>query len=163
MLSLASGCTGATRAEKLAAVVGEQRLEDREVEAALEVHGVGDGAGREQLQRDRDVTEGQVEVDQGDALGALLAQGQGEVDRDRGLADATLGGEDGDLPAAGAAGDGDAAVERLPDLLGPRDRGAQAGEVALVDDLAHAGAQGLGQHAGVDPATDQDDADRRDG
>ena len=40
----------------------------REVEAALEVHRVGDRARREQLQGDRDVAEGQVEVDQADPV-----------------------------------------------------------------------------------------------
>ena len=44
--------------------------------------------------------------------------------------------------------------------MGALDRRAEPGQVALVDDLAHAGAQRLGEHAGVDAAADQDDADR---
>ena len=49
-------------------VAGEQRLEDVEVQAALQVYGVGDRAGREELEGDRDVAEGQVEVDDADLL-----------------------------------------------------------------------------------------------
>ena len=58
-----------------------------------------DGVAREQLQRDRDVAEGEVEVDQADLAGALVGQREREVDRHRRLADPTLGGEDGHDPA----------------------------------------------------------------
>ena len=49
---------------------------DLEVEAALEVDRVRDRVRREQLQGDRDVAEGQVEVDEADPPGAALGQGQ---------------------------------------------------------------------------------------
>ena len=95
---------------------------------------------------------------------ALGGQGDREVGRDGGLADAALGGEDGDqlaggrvVQAAARAGDGP------EDLVGALDGLAETGEVALLDDLAHARPQRLGQHGGVDAAAHEDHADRRPG
>ena len=50
-----------------APVAGQQRLEDREVEVLLGGRSLGDGVLRDQLHGDRDVAEGQVEVDHADA------------------------------------------------------------------------------------------------
>ena len=58
-----------------------------------------DGVAREELQRDRDVAEGEVEVDQAHLAGAPVGERERQVDRDGGLADAALGREDGDDPA----------------------------------------------------------------
>jgi hypothetical protein len=51
-------------------------------------------------------------------------------------------------------------VQRLPDLSRSADGLTEAGEVAFLDDLTHSRTQCLGEHAGVDPATDQDHAGR---
>ena len=53
------------------------------------------------------------------------------------------------------------AGQRAVDLAGPLDGLAEPGEVALLDDLAHAGPQRLGEHAGVDAAAQQDHAGGR--
>ncbi len=149
---------------ELVVVVGQQWLHDVEVQPALKVYGVRDRARREDLQRDRHVPEGQVEVDHADLLRAALGQRQGEVHRQRGLADTALGGEDGDQPPAVRLRPScRAAAERLPHLACPAHRRAEAGQVALLHDLPHAAAQRLCQHPGVDTTTDQDDADRRTG
>ncbi len=92
-------------------VAGEQAIEHLDVDVVLRADRLLDGVRREELHRDRDVAEGQVEVDQADLAGALLGQGEGQVDRDRGLADATLGREDrdhlADVHRAGGTTQGD--------------------------------------------------------
>ena len=164
MVSFASGCTGATSALTLSLYVVSSGSQHLEVEAALQVHHVGHRAGREQLEGDGDVAEGQVEVDQADPAGAAAGQGEREVHRQGRLADPALGGEHRDQGAAVTAGRGRRSTgQRGPDLVSAVDGGAEAGEVTLVDDLAHAGAQGLREHDGVHAPPDQDDADRRPG
>ena len=58
--------------------------------ATLHEDGVRDGPSREELQRDRDVTEGQVQVDQADARAGPGGERHREVGGDRGLADPAL-------------------------------------------------------------------------
>ena len=142
----------------------EQAGEPGLVERAGERDRVGDGVGREELQGDRDVAEGQVEVDQADLLATVLGQRHGEVRRDRRLPAAALGREDRDDPSAGRVVVALVAALELmadlaPDLVGPSHGVGQRGELAVGDDLAHAGAQGLGEHGGVQPAADQDHAE----
>ena len=98
---------------------------------------------------------------QTDALAAVGERGR-EVGRERGLADPALGGEHGDQRAArldGCARRCSAVVSASCRAYARATASLSAVEVALLDDLAHAGAQGLGEHGGVDAATDQDDAD----
>ena len=52
----------------------QQRLEAGGVQAVGQRDGVGDGVRREELQRDRDVAEGQVEVDQADLAATAVGQ-----------------------------------------------------------------------------------------
>ena len=118
-------------------VPGHQRLQQRGVDGVLGADGVLDGVAREQLERDRHVAEGEVEVDQADLAGALVGQREGEVDRHRGLADPTLGGEDGHDPAGvdRTAGTAQGDVE----LVGALQRGGDRGRVAGGYDVADAG------------------------
>ena len=118
-------------------VPGQQPVEHRQVEGVLGADGLLDRVGREQLHGDRDVAEGEVEVDQAHLAGAALGQREGEVDRHRGLADAALGGEDGD-DAAEVHGAGRAA-QGLEQLVGLADRGADGVEVVGLHDVAGAG------------------------
>ena len=67
-------------------------------------HRVGDGVGGEQLQRDGDVAEGEVEVDEADLAAAAVGQRGREVGGERGLAAAALGREDRDQLAAWCRG-----------------------------------------------------------
>ena len=90
-------------------VRGEQGLQRGEVEVVAERDGVGDGVRREQLQRDGDVAERQVEVDEADLATAAVGQRGGQVGGQRRLAAAALGREDRDDPPSRPA------VARPPD------------------------------------------------
>jgi hypothetical protein len=133
----------------------EQRLQAGEVQVLLpERHGVGDGVGREQLQGDRHVPEGEVEVDDDDAAAPLVRQRGRQVGGDRRLAAPPLGGEDGDHAARGHLGrrvGGRRAVgERVADLVAATDGIEQTGPVVGRDHLTDPCPQCLGEHAGVD-------------
>ena len=135
-------------------VAGQQRVEQRHVDVALRADRVLDRVGREQLQGDRDVTEGQVEVDQAHLAVALVGERQGEVDRDRGLADAALRREHRDDRAVVLGRT--RATQRHRELVGPGDGTGDAVEVVESDDLPGAGLHGAGQRLGVEGFADQD-------
>ena len=136
------------------------------VERAGQRDGVGDRVRGEELQRDRDVAEREVEVDQADLASPAVGEGDGEVGRERGLAAAALGREDRHDPAARAFL---LAVDRSLDLLTdlsadvvrPADRVGQRGQLAIGDDLPDAGSERLGEHARVEAPADHDHAERR--
>ena len=114
--------------------------------------GVEHGVLRRQAEHHRDVAELEVAVDQHDRLGRPLRHRGGDVDRDAGLADATLGREDDDQ-APGLAGHGwpapargwSGAGEQLTDAV---DRLVEARLAADHDRVTGAGAQRLLEHVG---------------
>ncbi len=129
-------------------VAGQERLQRGQVEQVLGADGLLDRVRREQLQGDGDVAEGEVEVDQADLAGAALGEGEREVDRHRGLADAPLRREDGD-DLAEMAGPGRAA-QGLGELVGLADGGLEGGGVAELDDVTRAGLHRPGEERGVE-------------
>jgi hypothetical protein len=118
-----------------------------------------DGVRGEQLERDRDVAEGEVEVDQADLAGALVGQGERQVHCNRGLPDPALGREDRDHLTVVARRLGTA--ERLRELMGPVDRTGDQVEVVHRHHLAGAGLHRSGQDRGVQRGPDEDHAGRR--
>ena len=99
MLSAALGSIGATSALRPERCEVSSDIERGAVEVLADRHGVRDRVRREELQRDGDVAEGEVEVEQRHRALAGVGDGRGEVGRERGLAAAALGREDGDDPA----------------------------------------------------------------
>ena len=114
---------------------------------------------REQLERDRDVAEGQVEVDQAHLPGAVVGQREREVDRDRGLADAALGREDRDHVAVVLRGLG--AAERLRERVGAGDSPGDQVQVVHGHDLTRTRLHGPGEQCGVEGGSHEDDAGGR--
>ena len=145
-------------------VLSQQALERLRVERVLHAHRIRDRVHGEELHHDRHVAEREVEVDDAHRAFSVVGQRSGQVGGDRGLADATFGGEHRDQGSLGdsagrfvGAGRGECVVQRVR----PDDRLVERGEIPLLDDLAHPCSQGLSQDCGVDPAADQDDAQRR--
>ena len=96
--SASAGPAGASSVSRPGRVRREQRAHRRLVELVAEPDRVGDAALGHQLQHDRHVAEGEVEVDQADPPGAAGGQRDGDVGGERGLAAAALGREDRDDP-----------------------------------------------------------------
>ena len=101
--SAVPGSIGATRVVQPGRVRSQQRhAPPAASRLSKSGDGVGDGVGREELERDGDVAEGQVEVDEADLAPAAVGQRGREVGGQCRLAAAALGGEDRDEPASGA-------------------------------------------------------------
>ena len=77
-------------------MVREQALQQLRVEAVHGGHRVEDGVLRGELQHHRNRAVLEVGVDEHHWTRGVAGKGDGEVGRDDGLADAPLGGEDGD-------------------------------------------------------------------
>ena len=136
----------------------QQRADPAGVDLAVEAGQVGQGVRRGETQQDGDVAAGHVEVDQAHGA-ALVGQRGGQVGGHQALADPALDGEEGDdQPRLGRTGghrrrrDAGGALGQVP---GPRHGADQPVDVGDVDHGADAGAEGLGQHRGVDVAPDQ--------
>lgn len=84
-------------------MIGQEGFDGAGVKLAIHSGGIGDGVHGEELQDDRDVAKGQVEIDDAGGLLEVCREAGGEVCRQRGLTDSTLGGEDGDELAVGRA------------------------------------------------------------
>ena len=97
---------GAEHVQATRLVRRDEAVEGLVVDAAGHRHRVEDRPLRHQLEADRDVAEGEVEVDE-QGLGPAAGQVHRGVRRERGLADAALGGEDrDDLAVAGGTAAG---------------------------------------------------------
>ena len=94
-------------------VRGQQRQDPLGVQGLTERDRVGDRVRREQLERDRDVAEGEVEVDEADLALAAVREHRRQVRRDRGLAAAALRGEHRDDAPPGSCGSALSAVSTL--------------------------------------------------
>ncbi len=104
---------------------GQHRAHELGVPEVHRRRGVDHGLLRRDAEEDRDVTELQVGVDQRDRFVDLARHRDGDVDRDRALADTTLGREHDDEPARlepPARGHGNAGRRGREELADTRDR-----------------------------------------
>ena len=92
-------------------------------------------------------------------MAAVRGQRRRQVRRDRRLAAAALGGEDRDDPALAGAVRVRRAAEALGQVEAALARLHQRAQVVGADDLAHSGAQRLGEHPDVEAPAHQHHAD----
>ena len=122
-------------------------------------HHVGGRPLGHEREGDRDVTEREVEVDEQHPGDPVRGQLRRQVRRDRRLAHPALGGEDRDDPALGGAVRVHRAAEALGEVEAALARLHQRAQVVGTDDLAHSGAQRLGEHTDVEAPAHQHHAD----
>ena len=99
-------------------VTNEDLVHERRVDRVDVVQQVGDAVGASQVERDADVAELEVKIDQRDRCLAAMRERHGEVGGDRRASDAALGAVNGDHRGRAATGRG-CAVDALqaPQLL----------------------------------------------
>ena len=123
--------------------------------------GVQDRSQRVELDADRHVAEGEIEIHDAHAADTLHGQGNTEIDRQRGLAAAALGAEHGDDLTRRRF-----LICRRSDhpprhLVGPAAGGGHRRVIPDLNDVAHAGLQRAHQQGDVHFPAGQDHPDRR--
>ena len=166
--SAASGSSGATSVVRPGECGVSSDRDRRGVEVVGKRHRVGDRVRREQLQRDRHVAEGQVEVDQADLAPAAVGEGGGQVGGQGRLAAAALGGEDRDELAAGRGSSVVAAADRLALQRAAKSRARRTAALRPARSRSPSTSRTPARSAsvstdGVDAAADQDEAQARAG